>query len=91
MIVLDWTGMLNIFISVATGSVVATIIVWRLIGYFGRKSLLSILTDPKIQKAASEFIKNHVVKPFNSVNNEDVKHLATEVLELALKKIKEKK
>ena len=90
MIAFDWSGMLNIFISVAAGSAVATIIVWKLVSYFVRKAFVGLLTDHNVQEATTLFIESHIVKPFNSVNNEDVKILATEALEIALKKIKEK-
>lgn len=92
---LDIPGMTNVAISVTIGSIVATIIVWKLVSHFVRKALLGVLMDPKIQLATSNFIKEHVVQPFNSLdNNSDIKKLIRDTteksLEIALKKLKEK-
>lgn len=92
---LDWSGMLNIAISVSAGSIAATLIVYKLISYFSRKALLGVLHDKNIQEATTAFIENHVIAPFNNLeNHEELKNLiaqtAEKTLELALEKVKEK-
>lgn len=91
---LDIPGMVNVAISVSAGSIAATIIVWKLIGYFGRKTIHSILDDEGIKLKTEAFIREHVVQPFNSLDNAEIKQLITDTaersLEIALKKLKEK-
>ena len=91
---LDLAGMLNIAISVSAGSIAATLIVYKLISYFSRKAIHSILDDKYIALRTETFIKDHVVQPFNSLDNEEIKQLITDTtertLEIALKKLKEK-
>ena len=91
---LDIPGMINVAISVSAGSIAATIIVWKLIGYFGRRTIHSILDDEGIKIKTETFIRERVVQPFNSLDNEDIKSLITDTversLEIALKKLKEK-
>ena len=91
---LDWSGMANVCISVTIGSVVATLLVWKLVSYFVNKAFLGVLEDTKVQSATEHFIINHIVVPFNSLNNSELKELITQTaeksLELALKKLKEK-
>lgn len=91
---LDIPGMVNVAISVSAGSIAATIIVWKLIGYFGRKTIHSILDDEGIKIKTETFIRERVVQPFNSIENAEIKSLITDTversLEIALKKLKEK-
>ena len=91
---LDIPGMINVAISVSAGSIAATIIVWKLIGYFGRRTIHSILDDESIKLKTETFIRERVVEPFNSIDNLEIKQLITETtersLEIALKKLKEK-
>ena len=92
---LDISGMANVAISVTIGSIVATIIVWKLVSHFVRKALLGVLLDPKIQLATTNFIKEHIVQPFNKLdNNSEIKTLIKETtersLEIYLNKLKEK-
>lgn len=100
---LDPAYMANVCISVSLGSIIATLIVLRFVSRKApkiasetiRKTIVSTLDDPEIQKKVSSFIENHIVKPFNSINNVELKHLITktaeEALELMLKKLKDKK
>jgi len=91
---LDWYGMLNVCLSVTIGSVIATLLVWKLVSYFVNKALIGVLEDHKIQTSAEHFITEHIVSPFNDLNNLELKHLIVETteksLELALKKLREK-
>ena len=92
---LDIPGMVNVAISVSAGSIVATIIVWKLIGYFGRRTIHSILDDEGIKLKTEAFIRERVVQPFNSIENAEIKSLITDTversLEIALKKLKKEK
>lgn len=89
---LDIPGMVNVAISVSAGSIAATIIVWKLIGYFGRRTIHSILDDEGIKQKTEAFIRERVVQPFNSIENAEIKSLITDTversLEIALKKLK---
>jgi len=92
---IDLGAMLNIAVSVSAGSIAATLIVYKLISYFSRKALLAVLHDKNIQQATTSFIEDHVIVPFNNLeNHDDLKNLiaqtAEKTLELALEKIKEK-
>jgi len=91
---LDWTGMLNVCMSVTLGSVIATILVWKLVSHFVNKAFLGILEDKKVQESTERFITNHIVTPFNALNNLELKQLISETaeksLELALKKLKQR-
>ena len=80
---------------VISGSVIASIIVIKLTSHYIKKILLKILGDEKIQQSVSNFVKDHIVEPFNSMdNNSEIKKLITDTaersLEIALKKLKEK-
>jgi hypothetical protein len=92
--ILDPTAILNIAISVTTGSILATVIVWLLVSYFVKKSLLGILRDQKVHRAVEVFIEKNVVQSFNKMENIELKNLITETaeksLELAIKKLEEK-
>ena len=92
---LDITGMVNVAISVSAGSIAATLIIWKLIGYFGRRTIHSILDDECIKQKTEAFIRERVVEPFNSLDNIEIKKLITETtertLEIALKKLKKEK
>ena len=92
--IFDISYMLNVAISVSFGSIVATLIIWKLIGYFARKTIHSIIDDKYIALKTETFIKDHIVQPFNSINNVELRQLINDTaersLELALKKIKEK-
>lgn len=92
---LDLSGMLNVAISVSSGSIAATLIVYKLISHFSRKAILGILNDKNIQEAATSFIEDHIVTPFDKLeNHEELKSLiyqtAEKTLEMALEKVKEK-
>ena len=93
MLSLDIPGMVNVAISVSAGSIAATILVWKLIGYFGRRTIHSILDDEGIKQKTEAFIRERVVEPFNSLDNAEIKQLITDTaeksLEIALKKLKE--
>jgi peptide subunit release factor RF-3 len=93
--ILDPTAILNIGISVTIGSIIATFIVWLLISYFIKKSLLSILKDKKVHNALEQFIEKNIVQSFNNMQNVELKRLITETaemsLEVAIKKLEEKK
>ena len=87
--------MLNIAISVSAGSVAATLIVYKLISYFSRKAMLAVLNDHNIQEATTAFVENHIIRPFNELDNhEELKNLISQTvektLELALEKVKGK-
>ena len=92
---IDIPGMVNVAISVSAGSIAATIIVWKLIGYFGRRTIHSILDDEGIKQKTEAFIRERVVEPFNSLDNAEIKQLITDTaeksLEIALKKLKKEK
>ena len=79
---------------VISGSVIASIIVIKLTAHYIKKILLKILGDEKIQQSVSNFVKDHIVEPFNSMDNKEIKSLITDTversLEIALKKLKEK-
>ena len=81
-------------LMVISGSVIASIIVIKLTSHYIKKILLKILGDEKIQQSVSNFVKEHIVQPFNSLENAEIKKLITETtertLEIALKKLKEK-
>ena len=89
---LDIPGMVNVAISVSAGSIAATIIIWKLIGYFARRIIHSILDDEGIKQKTEAFIRERVVQPFNSIENAEIKSLITDTversLEIALKKLK---
>ena len=93
--ILDPTAILNIAISVTTGSILATVIVWLLVSYFVKKSLLGILKDQKVHIAVERFIEKNVVQSFDNMQNVELKRLITATaeksLELAIKKLEEKK
>lgn len=92
---LDIPGMVNIAISVSFGSIAATLIVWKLIGYFGRKTIHSILDDEGIKLKTESFIRERVVQPFNSLDNAEIKQLITDTveksLEITLRELKKRK
>jgi len=92
--ILDPAYMINVGISVTAGSIAATVIVWKLVSYFVRKALLGVLKDAEVKLATSSFIKDHIIAPFESMNNIELKKLindtAEKSLELALKKLEEK-
>jgi len=87
-IMLDPGAILNIAISVSIGSIIATLIVWLLVSYFVRKSIIGVLNDGKIYNGIEKFIENHVVSAFNALEDVEIKKLIEETVELALKKIK---
>jgi len=91
---LDWTGMINVCLSVTIGSVLATVIVWALINHFLKRAVYSVMLDRRVETTVKTFIENNVVAAFNGMNNLELKQLITETveksLELALKKLKEK-
>ena len=81
---------------VISGSVIASIIVIKLTSHYIKKILLKILGDEKIQQSVSNFVKYHIVRPFNELdNNSEIKKLIHDTteksLEIYLKKLKEKK
>lgn len=89
-------------IGVAAGSIVATVIVMFYVGRkapalasnTAKKAILSLLTNTEIQENASLFVREHIVHPFEQMeNNADLKSLITETaeksLELALNRLKE--
>lgn len=79
---------------VVLGSLIATWIVLKLTSRSLRKILLKTLGDESIQQSVSNFVTNHIVQPFNSMNNVELKQLINDTaersLELALKTLKEK-
>lgn len=90
------TGFITWAITIATGSVIATLVVIDLGIRSGRKKFIKILSDPEVQNSVTAFVNNHIVKPFNSLdNNSDTKQLIKETvdktLELVLAKIEEYK
>jgi len=91
---LDWTGMLNVCVSVTAGSIIATLVIWTLINYFLKRAVYSVLLDDRVETTVKNFIENNIVSAFNGMNNVELKHLITKTveksLELALKKLKEK-
>ena len=94
--IFDISYMVNVAISVSFGSIVATLIIWKLIGYFARKTIHNILDDKSIAIKTETFIKDHIVLPFNKLdNNSEIKTLIRETtersLEIYLKKLKEQK
>lgn len=81
---------------VVSGSLIATWIVIKLTSRTIRKLLIKTLSDEGIQQSVTNFVKNHIVKPFNELdNNSEIKKLIKETtersLEIYLKKLKEKK
>jgi len=93
--ILDPAAILNIAVSVTIGSIVATVIVWLLVSYFVKKSLLGILKDKKVHNAVELFIEKNIVQSFENMQNVELKRLITETaemsLEVAIKKLEEKK
>lgn len=81
-------------LMVISGSVIASIIVIKLTSHYIKKILLKILGDENIQQSVSDFVRNHIVEPFNSLDNKEIKSLVTDTversLEIALNKLKEK-
>ena len=80
---------------VISGSLIASYIVLKSTAHFIRKIILKTLGEKSIQQSVSSFVKNYIVEPFNSMdNNSEIKSLITETtertLEIALKKLKEK-
>ncbi len=80
---------------VVSGSLIATWIVIKLTSRTIRKLLIKTLSDEGIQQSVTNFVKNHIVKPFNQLdNNSEIKKLiketSTEALKIALNKLKEK-
>ncbi len=100
--VFDPASIINVSLSVSIGSVLATLIVMRIITKKApkltadtvRKSIITVLEDKEIQRKVSLYIKDHIVEPFNSLNNRELKTLindtAEKSLELLLKKLHEK-
>lgn len=83
-------------LMVVSGSLIATWIVIKLTSRTIRKILIKTLGDEKIQQLVSNFVRNHIVEPFNHLdNNSEIKTLIKETteksLEIYLKKLKEKK
>lgn len=82
-------------LMVVSGSLIATWIVIKLTARTIRKILLKTLGDENIQQSVSNFVKEHVVRPFNELdNNSEIKKLIHDTteksLEIALKKLREK-
>ena len=82
-------------LMVVSGSLIATWIVIKLTARTIRKILLKTLGDENIQQSVSFFVKEHIVQPFNSLdNNSEIKKLIQDTTErsltIALKKLKEK-
>jgi len=90
---LDWTGMVNVCVSVTAGSIIATLVIWTLINHFLKRAVYSVLLDDRVESTVRTFIEKNIVAAFNGMNNLDLKQLITETveksLELALKKLKE--
>ena len=81
---------------VVLGSLIATWIVLKLTSRSLRKILIKTLGDESIQQSVSTFVKEHIVEPFNHLdNNSEIKTLIKETteksLEIYLRKLKEKK
>lgn len=82
-------------LMVVSGSLIATYIVIKLTARTIRKKILETLRDESIQQSVSTFVREHIVEPFNSMdNNSEIKTLIRETtersLEIYLKKLKEK-
>lgn len=82
-------------VMVVSGSLIATWIVIKLTSRTIRKKIIETLGDESIQQSVSNFVTNHIVKPFNQLdNNSEIKKLIRDTtersLEIALKKLKEK-
>lgn len=86
--ILDISQLVNVAISVTVGTLVATYITFKLIGVFSKRALNSILDDNKIRSSMISFVENTIVAPINKSNNEDIKKLIVEALEVALGRIK---
>lgn len=83
-------------LMVISGSLIATWIVIKLTSRTIRKKIIETLGDESIQQSVSNFVTDHIVKPFNELdNNSEIKKLIKETtersLEIYLKKLKEKK
>ena len=86
--ILDISQLINVTISVAVGTLVATVVTFKLIGIFTKRALNSILNDEKVSLSMVSFVENTIVAPLNKTNNEDIKKLMIEALEVALGRIK---
>ena len=80
---------------VVLGSLIATWIVLKLTSRSLRKILLKTLGDERVQHSVSVFVKDHIVTPFNSLdNNSEIKKLIHDTiersLEIALNSLREK-
>ena len=80
---------------VISGSLIASYIVLKSTAHFIRKIILKTLNEESIQQAVSSFVREHIVQPFNKLdNNSEIKKLIHDTteksLEIYLKKLKEK-
>lgn len=89
--VIDVQQLVTVAISVALGSTAATLIVYKLISYFSKQAIRSALNDGKIRESMHSFVEETIVRPLNETNNEDIRRVATEALEIALNRMKRKK
>ncbi|MCK4329914.1 hypothetical protein KAX02_08730 [candidate division WOR-3 bacterium] len=82
-------------VMVISGSLIATYIVIKLTARTIKKKILETLGDETIQQSVSSFVKEHIVQPFNELdNNSEIKKLIHDTteksLEIALNKLREK-
>jgi hypothetical protein len=82
------TEIINIIAGVTIGTIVGTVVMFKVAGAFTKKILRSVLADEKLNIAVVSFVENSIVAPLNKTNNEDIKKLIVEALEVALGRIK---
>ena len=88
MIPIDAYGIVNVAISVTIGTIVGTYVVYKFAGVLVKRTMKSVLDDDHVSRSVAQFVEKSIVTPLNRTNNDDIKKLILDALEIALERMK---
>ena len=85
---IDIPEIIIIAISVTIGTIVGTYVVYKFAGVLVKRTMKSVLGDDHVIGLMAAFVEKSIVTPLNKTNNDDIKRLIQDALEVALERIK---
>ena len=79
---------INIAVSVTIGTIVGTYVVYKFAGVLVKRTMKSVLDDDHVSRSVAQFVEKSIVTPLNRTNNDDIKKLILDALEIALERMK---